>query len=485
MDIRTSQDVALIGCCPCQPEACEAPRKECQSISVAACGFSLPALSTVPAEDRCKIFRKREEKFHRAITETGEDPGVYTYVGSEDTTITATYQNDYVTIGTGDAAVRTCTTRQFSTSYSFTDNETTTPDDEEIDPTVTVSVASSTSGIDSPCSGTFSVSSTGSPGESGEYNICPLPGVGEPTVDWTYSTLGIFTKVDLDTFGAPPLLDGHITDTLTVKFLEPVTIASLTAEIEVRKTMISGEDWPGSDCSSQVEFSYGYEDPPEIPDPAPDPPDPVPELAVVCEQVSTVTKARYRVGIPAGARWDATTAEWIAWDAAGEEDEERGDEPPKTTLDAAHAAWVIAHAAWTAADPDERGEEPLEPTKRTTYELQWDEVFFPAEWEAWRTLKDAFDAATAAHAIWEDADPDDRGDEPVIPDDPGAEPSPAPSLVTSRSWVYGGTAEWSGWFEIAVPTGPGETRVVNLLVICYRSAALGQKPTAHGEVYEL
>ncbi len=479
MNVLTSQDVALIGCCPCQPDACEAPRKECQSISVAACGFSLPALSTIPAEDRCKIFRKKAESFHRvsSFSETSDD---ITFTDDEDFTITATHQNDYVTIGTGDAAVRTCTTRQFSTSYVFTDVAIASSEDPEFETITTNGYVSSSSGIDSPCSGSYLTTSTGVADESGPYNECPLPGIGAPTTGWTYSSLGIFSFTE-----SSELFETSYTDTSTVTYSEPVTIASLTAEIEVRKTMISGEDWPSSDCSSQVAFSYGYEDPPEIPDPAPDPPDPVPELAVVCEQVSAVTKARYRVGIPAGARWDATTAEWLAWDAAGEEDEERGDEPPKTTLDAAHAAWEIAHAAWTAADPDERGEEPLEPTKRTTYELQWDEVFFPAEWEAWKALSDAFDAATAAHAIWEDADPDDRGDEPVIPDDPGAEPAPAPSLVTSRSWVYGGTAEWSGWFEIPIPEGPGETRVVNQLVICYRSASLGQKPTAHGEVYEL
>jgi hypothetical protein len=479
MNVLTSQDVALIGCCPCQPDACEAPRKECQSISVAACGFSLPALSTIPAEDRCKMFRKKKESFHRVSSYSNTTDGE-TSTDDEEFTITAIYQNDYVTIGEGEDAVRTCTSRQFSTAYLFTDTQTFSSDDPEVEGSTAVYTFSSSSGIGAPCSGSFTMTQTGFPDDSGVLNICPLPGLDVPIDVYTYSTLGIFTFSE--TF---PSFETTITDTLTITYSEPVTIASLTAEIEVRKTMISGEDWPGSDCSSQVEFSYGYEDPPEIPDPAPDPPDPVPELAVVCEQVSAVTKARYRVGIPAGARWDATTAEWLAWDAAGEEDEERGEEPPKTTLDAAHAAWEIAHAAWTAADPDERGEEPLEPTKRTTYELQWDEVFFPAEWEAWKALSDAFDAATAAHAIWEDADPDDRGDEPVIPDDPGAEPSPAPSLVTSRSWVYGGTAEWSGWFEIPIPEGQGETRVVNLLVICYRSAALGQKPTAHGEVYEL
>ena len=36
MIIRTSQDAALVSCCDCLPPACEAPRKECQSLSGAA-----------------------------------------------------------------------------------------------------------------------------------------------------------------------------------------------------------------------------------------------------------------------------------------------------------------------------------------------------------------------------------------------------------------------------------------------------------------
>lgn len=480
MNVLTSQDVALIACCPCQPDACEAPRKECQSITVAACGYSLPDLSTVPAEDRCKVFRKRVESIHRVSAITTDDGEGVTGSDDEDETTTATYQNDYVTIGTGDEAVRTCTTRQFSTSYTFSQTDIYTPAGEDPEVITTTENTSSSSSIDSACSGSTTVSSTGSTTTTEPFDVCPIPFTGTPTTAWTYTSPGVFSISVTVSLGDTPLYDGTQTETNSVTYTEQVTVASLEAEIEVRKTMLSGDDWPGSACSSNVAFSYGYEDPPEIPDPAPDPPEPVPELAVVCEQVSSVTKSRYRVGIPAGARWEATTAEWMEWDAA--DIETRGEEPPQTTFDAAHAAWVIAHAAWTAADEDERGDEPLEPTTRSTYELQWDEVFFPEIWTVWKAAKDAFDAATAAYEIWTACE-EDCGAEPIIPDDPGAEPT-APSLVASRSWVYAAD-EWSSWFEIAVPTEPGETRVVNMLVICYRSAALGQKPTAHGEVYEL
>jgi hypothetical protein len=478
MDIRTSQDVLAIGCCSCLPDACEEPRKECQSISVSACGVSLPAMSTVPAEHRCLLFKR--------VTHSTNDARVFsTYVFGPETQLSGTDSYGYSCATVYEYKTvdgnRECTTSNVAgASSSINFSETYISDD-----TLFQSINGSGSGSGTEDTWTSSVSTTYTTPPDGPETVLgelSYPGCEILTLSEEFSYSGYaFTYTDVDT-ETPGVVS---TGTRSITYSEPVTLANLTDEITARIALLDGDDWPGSACSSEIQYSYGYEDPPEIPDPAPDPPEPVPELAVVCEQVSAVTKSRYRIGIPAGERWDATTAEWLAWDAAGEEDEERGDEPPKTTLDAAHAAWVIAHAAWTAADPDERGEEPLEPTKRTTYELQWDEVFFPAEWEAWKALQDAFDAATAAHEIWEDADPDDRGDEPIIPDDPGAEPSPAPSLVASRSWVYGGADEWSGWFEIAIPEGPGETRVVNLLVICYRSASLGQKPTAHGEVYEL
>ena len=150
-----------------------------------------------------------------------------------------------------------------------------------------------------------------------------------------------------------------------------------------------------------------------------------------------------------------------------------------------HATWVTDHATWVAADPDTRGPEPVEPVERTVFECQWDEYFFPPEWDEWKALKDEFAATTAAHDAWaacEALTPGDCGDEPTISATPGDEPT-APSLVTHQSWSYGGTDEFSDWFEIAVPEAKGQTRVVNMLVKCYHSTRLGVKPTASGEVY--
>lgn len=119
---------------------------------------------------------------------------------------------------------------------------------------------------------------------------------------------------------------------------------------------------------------------------------------------------------------------------------------------------------------------------RSRWEMQWDVVFFPKEWEDWKALKTAYDAAVAEHTAWENADPETRGPEPVVPDDPGEEPSPKPSLVSEHSWSWAGE-DWSDWYELPAPEEAGETRVVNLMVICWRSSKIGQKPTPHGEVY--
>jgi hypothetical protein len=207
---------------------------------------------------------------------------------------------------------------------------------------------------------------------------------------------------------------------------------------------------------------------------------PVEEVAPVCTQISSMTKARYRMGIPSSSRWDAVTAEWIAWDEGGRE----GEEPEKTSFDVAHAAWVVAKAAWDVADPETRGPEPIEPTKRTFFQIQWDEVQFPAAWDAWRALKDAFDIATAAHEAWEDEDPETRGPEPEVPEDPGDAPTPGPTVIASRSWSYAGADDFSPWYELEVMEVEGETRVVNVMTKCYQSARLGSLPTAHGEIYE-
>jgi hypothetical protein len=90
---------------------------------------------------------------------------------------------------------------------------------------------------------------------------------------------------------------------------------------------------------------------------------------------------------------------------------------------------------------------------RSTWEMTWDEMFASAAWWAWY----------------------DGGME-------GAAPDASLALVTARDWTWAGDMEepWSDWYEISVPETPGETRVVNIMVICWRSTRLGYKPTYHG-----
>lgn len=128
-----------------------------------------------------------------------------------------------------------------------------------------------------------------------------------------------------------------------------------------------------------------------------------------------------------------------------------------------------------------------ESAPRSVYEALWDEVFFPKEWDDWKALKDAYDLAVAEHTTWENEDPETRGDEPEIPDDPGEAPSPAPSLVASRSWSWSGNRDepWSDWFDMEMPESPGETRLVNMMVVSFHDRKRGVKPTTQGEVYQL
>lgn len=91
---------------------------------------------------------------------------------------------------------------------------------------------------------------------------------------------------------------------------------------------------------------------------------------------------------------------------------------------------------------------------RSVYELQWDEVFFPAEWDAWNLTQI------------------------------GPEPTPGPSIVAPQSWTYiSGGDEFSGWFEPATPAEEGQVRPVNMMVKCYHASSIGVKPTSHGEIY--
>lgn len=116
------------------------------------------------------------------------------------------------------------------------------------------------------------------------------------------------------------------------------------------------------------------------------------------------------------------------------------------------AEWFTAWDAW-----HDGGEVGPEPGTRTTWEMEWDEVFFPKEWDEWN----------------------DGGRV-------GPEPTPGPSLVAERSWEWDGNPAnpWSDWYVMAPAAEAGEKRVVNVMIVCWKSSMTGVKPTSSGEVYQ-
>ena len=157
--------------------------------------------------------------------------------------------------------------------------------------------------------------------------------------------------------------------------------------------------------------------------------------------------------------------------------------------------WKTAHDAWEAEDPGTRGEEPEKPAtgKRSTYECQWQEVFFPEEWDQWVAAHEQwvtdYTQWVSDHNHWEDEDPETRGDEPVEPVETVSKPTDPlyqPVLINDREWSYGGpgTSAFSGEFHMPPPTVPGVIRCVNMMIVCYH-ARTGVKPTLHGEFINL
>ena len=417
MIIRTSQDAASVDCCPCDPSACDAPRKECESITLELdCGYSMPYdYPDLTAEELCKRF--------------GTVTYVHLYRVVQVVPLDAGYSNDYdssetTTVVRGiNTAGATCTQRIDSTAWLKDTSSTTVSGGATTIHTDYHEESGST--FDSPCGGNYTYTDHLDAGNnsSGDYDICPII-INE--ADSTYSKTGFSFLLD-SSFEVDEYTD--VTVIATVTYSNPIDAAFVSARFE---ELLFPDDVNGNSCNSEIVTSSTCPD-----------------------TIESATKARYRMGIPS------------AWaDFTGR-----------------HAAWVISHAAWVAADPETRGDEPVEPIERSYFQAQWDEVFFPTDWEAWKELKDAHDVWVACGA----EDPPREGGCGDEPEAPGAEPT-APSLVASRSWTYpggGGSAEYSAWFEIPLPETEGETRVVNLLTKCHRNTRLGVKPTSHEEVYEL
>lgn len=277
---------------------------------------------------------------------------------------------------------------------------------------------------------------------------------------------------------------------VTLTFSNPVTMEDVYGVALTQETV-----WSGSSCSTSLEMVYAECD----------------SVATEAPFYVNATKVRYKIGIPST--------------------DEYGNYPT------VKEAWDVCEAS----TPGECGPEPM---PRSYYSAQWDEVFVPDSWVAWKELYDAYHAAVLAHDQWEEDfynyityGPDydewltleseyvaavaaheawetcqtetpgecgtepvipylppappyypDPGSEPSVPDDPG-EPEDPLILIASRSWQWDGDMEnqFSDWFEMEPPfdEAPGSVRVGNMLVKHYRSNQFGVKPTSYGSVYDV
>lgn len=133
------------------------------------------------------------------------------------------------------------------------------------------------------------------------------------------------------------------------------------------------------------------------------------------------------------------------------------DGPPSasatTTLTKSRYRWKIP-ASWTG----------------TYFKITWDIVFFPDGWDA--TIDDP-------DYVPPDPLPDPPPPIPQIPD-PDATP---PSFISEDlTYEWTGGDRTSGWYEIDVPTEEGESKVMNVRFLCYRSP-YGSKPQTTGDAW--
>ena len=90
---------------------------------------------------------------------------------------------------------------------------------------------------------------------------------------------------------------------------------------------------------------------------------------------------------------------------------------------------------------------------RSTWEMTWDLVLASDEWWLW------YDGGMF-----------------------GEEPTPAPTS-TPHEWIWGGSmaSPFSDWYEIPLPEIGFSHRTANVMITCWKSSRLGNKPTAYGD----
>jgi len=275
--IATTQDLIEAGACgcPCEVITCPVPREECESVSVDACGFLLPAHEDLPPEHECLLFRKKADTRTLLVdyTESTGGGGTLEIYDSENSTVTRWKRHD------GES----CAIGIFSTVTS--DTQTITEKDSGGELIVSnTAVESSSSGIGAACSGTYSYTSLpdDSGDTSGAWDNCPSFDYS-PDGSWSYAGYSYTIAT-----GASGDADGL--ETRTVTFSEIIDVAALQDDLDRIIALIDPEEsWPGTACASEVTIDRTYTEPEPPEDPA-----------LVCEQVSGATQARIRVGVPEG-----------------------------------------------------------------------------------------------------------------------------------------------------------------------------------------
>jgi len=329
-------------------------------------------------------------------------------------------------------------------------------------------------------------------------NSCPDTISGGFTAAWSRTGDTITRSYTHSTPASDPLPPGHPTEPPylldyyeeTVTYLEPLNAALEALSFDDEDAI------HGAVCTPYVAGWADHDDPTAI---------------------GTVGKARYRFGVPAGfsteavprsyyeAQWDEVffPEEWDAWNTLRLAYLARIAEREALTADyeaalVAYAADMAQYAVDVAAYPGLLA--AYEAAMLDYYDLvdaymvavyayedwYWCELYTPGECGEEPTIPEWPVEPTAPVEPVEPAAPVEPTLPPLLPD-PGAEPAPIPSLIGSRSWLWGGDMEdpWSEWFVLPLLTAPGEIRVVNLRIKCYKSTRLGVVPTAIGEVYEI
>jgi len=369
MIITTSQERALVDCCPCSIPECAAPRKECQS--VALCGYAIPEVTGITDLQRVTRYAKIERTVDDVYTEENyarpyrydpyPDLVQQSFWLIETSGTQTTNQSCTLEVTTTAGA---CDEENTATSYYQESNQKAFSLGDEygdgagdlISETTYFHESEKTGGT---CTGTQWA--TGSePSSPVAWNECSCVGLsygGSVYGAWSLSGTTI-TRTGTTGVDSLPASIWSQEFTQSITFSEPVNTALEALAFDDTDAI------QGDECTPFVTLGGGAVD-----------------------AIGTVGKSRYRFGVPEDFS--------------------------------------------------------VEGVPRNYYEAQWDEVFFPT-----------------------------TGD---------------PVYLSSHSWLWGGDMEapWSDWFELPLLEAPGEIRVVNLRIKCYKSTRFGVPPTAIGEVYDI